>query len=266
RRPRADRRPDRSPTRRSPSTGPATARLHASRSRPHPPRPYPPRHPVRPFWVVGVEPGQLDARTGAVDELALPDVHPHVRHAAAGPRREQEDVPRLERFDDRRHLRARGRLIATHPREADPVLAVGELNQPGAVEAVGGGSAPLIGRADGIQSRVYHLGGAADYLGGNRRRGQRCGRPCPAAAAPPPTTTLGAGPHTAQRQRDAERDAHSFAGPAGLPESTRAAILHAVAGFGTQGEARERTPIEPAPHAPLSAELPTGGIGQEAER
>src|SRR5207253_5640123 len=109
-----------------------------------------------------------------------------------GPGRQEEDVARAECIDHRRDLGARVRLIAAHARQPNAVLAVGVLNQPRAIESVVGGAAPDVGRAEGLDGGLDHIGGiAADRRGWSR--GRKLGRnavpaspPSPPSPSPPP--------------------------------------------------------------------------------
>src|SRR2546425_8182267 len=119
-----------------------------------PSRPHPPRHPPGALGVLRLEPRQLDAGVRAVNERLLADIHPHVRDAAARLGREQEDVSGSQSFDDWRDFGSGARLVSTHARQADAVLAVGPLHQSGAIESIVGGTAPDVGRTERIQRRV----------------------------------------------------------------------------------------------------------------
>src|ERR1043166_4346869 len=159
-------------------------------SRYYSPRPHPPIQPVPPLRVLGIEARQLHAAVRAVDELELPDVHPHVRHAASGTRREQQHVPGTESVHDRGHFGARAGLIPAHPRQPDAVLPVGVLNQSRAIEPVVRRPAPDVGRPQRLNRRLHHVHGIAAERGRGRRR-RELGRatvpaPPPAPRPPPP--------------------------------------------------------------------------------
>src|SRR5205823_11768333 len=94
---------------------------------------------------------------------------------------------------------ARVRLIAAHARQPNAVLAVGVLNQPRAIESVVGGAAPDVGRAEGLDGGLDHIGGiAADRRGWSR--GRKLGRNAvpaspPSSRPPPPPPPPGPSAH-----------------------------------------------------------------------
>src|SRR5205823_8766617 len=117
---------------------------------------------------------------------------------------------------------ARVRLIAAHARQPNAVLAVGVLNQPRAIESVVGGAAPDIGRAEGLDGGLDHIGGIA----ADRRRwssGRKLGRN--AVPASPPSS-----PTPSPSEGHSEHGTHPFARVvAGIPEPARPAILEPIA-------------------------------------
>src|SRR5437879_2135261 len=101
----------------------------------------------------------LDAAGRAVDEASLPDIETDMgdRTTLVG---EGEDITRQEHREVPGDFPALSRLVHAPPREGDPVLAIGVLNETGAIEAaaVGPGAAPPVraahhlarGRDDGV--------------------------------------------------------------------------------------------------------------------
>src|SRR5882762_11135131 len=88
-----------------------------------------------------------------------------------------------ERVEHRSHFAAGARLIATHPREADGMLAVGPLDESRAIKPVFRGPAPDVRSPERVERGLHDIGGVA----GDRawRLGRRLatlppgGRPAP---------------------------------------------------------------------------------------
>src|SRR4029077_4553449 len=104
------------------------------------------------------EPPRLDAGVRALNERLLADIHPHVRDATTWLGRKQENVSGLQSFDERRDFGSGARLVSTHARQANAVLAVGPLHHSGAIESVRGGTAPDIGRTERVQRVAHDVG------------------------------------------------------------------------------------------------------------
>src|SRR2546427_12649627 len=110
----------------------------------HPPRSNPPRHPPRTFGILRFEARQLHTGVRAVNERLFADIHPHMRDAATGLGREQQDVSGPQRIERGSHFAPGARLITTHAREADTGLAIGPLHEARAIKAVLRGPAPHV--------------------------------------------------------------------------------------------------------------------------
>src|SRR5438552_1792309 len=237
--------------------------LHPSRD--YPPRPHPPIQPIRPLRILLIEARQLHAAVRAVDELEIPDVHPDVRHAGSGTRREQQHVPGAERIHDRGDFGAGAGLIPAHPRQPDAVLPVGVLNQSRAIEPVVRRPAPDVRRPQGLDRSLHHVDGiAADRGRGQGRR--ELGRAyVPALTASPFAPSPS--PSPSPSHRDSEYRTHAPARVAArIPEAARPAVLEPIAQFRSQGEPAQRPPFHAAADAPLGGKLLRRGVGREAER
>src|SRR4029077_6159406 len=192
--------------------------LHSSRY--YSPRPDPPVQPVRPLRVLRIQTRQLHTPARAVDELELSDVHPHVRHARARTRGEEQHVTGTERIHHGSDLGAGAGLIAAHARQADAVLTVGILNQARAIEPVVRPPAPDVRCAEGLDGGLHHVAGvAADGRGGGggRQLGRTAVPASPWRPAPRPRSPS---------HRDAEHRADTAARVAArIPKAARPAIL-----------------------------------------
>ena len=199
-----------------------------------------------------------------MDELELTHIHPHVGDARPGAGGEQEDVSRTEGVDQGRDLGPRARLVAAHARQPNAMLTVRVLNQSRAVEPVVGRPAPDVGRAEGLDGGLDHIGGiAAD------RRGWRSGRKLGRSAVPasPPSS-----PSPSSSQGHSEHGTHAFARVAArIPEPARPAILEPIAYLRSQRQPCQRPPLDSTAHTPLGGELLRPGVrgqteGQAGER
>src|SRR5581483_4776948 len=96
------------------------------------------------------------------------------------------------------------RLVATAPRQADAVLAVGVLNEPGAVEAVVRAAAPEVRGAERLEGGLDDIRRVAAHRGWRRRR-----RGHPRRLRRPPRAARGARA-PAEPHPEAERRAHAL--------------------------------------------------------
>src|SRR5882762_8376227 len=64
-----------------------------------------------------------------------------------------------ERVEHRSHFAAGARLIATHPGEADGMLAVGPLDEPRAIKPVFRAPAPDVRRPERVECGLHDIGG-----------------------------------------------------------------------------------------------------------
>src|SRR6267378_3192401 len=172
-----------------PATIPWTSPRRHEESLHDSPRADPARYPPGALRVLRLQARQLHARIRAVDECLFTDVHPHVGDAPTGLGREQQDITGPQRVEHGSHFAAGARLIATHPREADAVLAVGPLDEARAIKPVFRGPAPDVRNPERVERGLHDAGGIADdhewWLGGRERRWLPTLRSWPAAVHRP---------------------------------------------------------------------------------
>src|SRR5882672_12690135 len=212
---------------------------------------HPSRNPPSPVGVQPIETRQLHAAARAMDECLFPDVHPDVGDAATGLRREQQDVASPQRVDDRSHLASRVRLIATHPRYTDAMLAVCPLHQARAVEPIFRGPAPDVWCAERVERGLHDTRGTAcdvayDHEWRSRRwRGAFLPGRWPAAIHRLPN-----------RHRESDRGGDPIAGVRrGAPEAAWPDVLHPVYRLQTERRPRNRTPLDSPAKGPKRRQL-----------
>src|SRR5205814_5212575 len=112
---------------------------------------YPPRVPPAAVGVLGAEGAHLHPPGGTVDEVALPHVQTDVSHRSA-PVGKGQQISGPQPCQRSLHFYSSSCLVNAPPRQLDSVLAIGVLDQAGAVESlsVRAGSTELIWSAHGL--------------------------------------------------------------------------------------------------------------------